>query len=129
MNLEVAKQITIDGVNLGKCLDILMEVYNRVGPVALPREEFDCDVDVAWERLVHTVGDIKKAEYILKCGALVEKFREYMDNIVYRSMAEMFLKQMGIEVDLDGSLSLVDSPCFKKLRERAKKELVSLDVG
>lgn len=114
-NIESIKDVDIGGVRLGTCMEYITELYKKVGGDGEVPLDLDCDPDDAFKKIVHILGDEEKAKYILKCGVALGQYIDYVNNPFYRAMAELAMKALGVNVDLETGLKLFDSPCVKKL--------------
>jgi hypothetical protein len=114
-NLDSIRDVYIGDVKLDVCMEYIIELYRRVGDVGEVAPDVDCDPDDAFKKIVDVVGDEGKARYILKCGAVISQYIDYVNNPFYRAMAEVAMKAMGINIDLETGLKLYNSPCVKKL--------------
>jgi len=115
LNIESVKDVDIGGVRLGTCMEYITELYRKVGDGGEVPLDFDCDPDDAFRKIVHILGDEEKAKYILKCGVALGGYVDYVNNPFYRVMAELAMKSLGVNIDLETGLKLFNSPCVKKL--------------
>ncbi len=115
LNLESVKEVDIGGVKLGTCMEYITELYKKVGGNGEVVVDLDCDPDDVFRKIVHILGDEEKAKYILRCGATLGQYIDYVNNPFYRAMAELVMKTLGVDIDLETGLKLFDSPCVKKL--------------
>ncbi|MFZ8812193.1 MAG: hypothetical protein ACO2PN_29340 [Pyrobaculum sp.] len=115
LDMESVKDVDIGGVKLGTCMDYITELYKKVGDGGEVALDLDCDPDDAFRKIVHILGDEEKAKYILKCGVALSQYIDYVNNPFYRAMAELAMKTLGVNVDLETGLKLYNSPCVKKL--------------
>jgi hypothetical protein len=115
LNIESVKDVDIGGVRLGTCMEYITELYKKVGDGGEVPLDLDCDPDDAFKRIVHILGDEEKAKYILRCGVALGQYIDYVNNPFYRAMAELAIKTLGVNVDLETGLKLFNSPCVKKL--------------
>ncbi len=117
LNIESIKNVDIGDVKLGICMEYIVELYRKVdggGGVEIPLD-IDCDPDDVFKRITDVLGDEEKAKYVLKCGVALSQYIDYVNNPFYRAMAEMVMKSLGVNVDLETGLMLYSSPCVRKL--------------
>jgi hypothetical protein len=115
LNLETIKDVDVGGVKLGTCMEYVTELYKKLDDGGEVPLDLDCDPDDAFKKIVHIIGNEEKAKYVLKCGAMMGQYINYVNNPFYRAMAELAMKTLGVNVDLETGLRLFDSPCVKKL--------------
>jgi hypothetical protein len=112
--LESVKDVDLGGVKLGTCMEYILELYRKVGDVGELPVDVDCDPEETYRRLTQILGE-EKAKYVIKCGVVMSEYIDYVNNPFYRAMAEIAMKSMGINVDLETGLKLYNSPCVRKL--------------
>jgi hypothetical protein len=112
--LESVKDVDLGGVKLGTCMEYILELYRLVGDVEALPTDVDCDTDETYRRLVEIIGE-EKAKYVIRCGVAISEYIGYVNNPFYRAMAEMMMKSLGIDIDLETGLRLFTSPCVQKL--------------
>jgi len=115
LNVESIKDVSIGEVRLGTCMEYITELYKKVGGEGEVPLDLDCDPDDAFRKIVHILGNEEKAKYILKCGVALGQYIDYVNNLFYRAMAELAMKSLGINIDLETGLKLFNSPCVRKL--------------
>jgi hypothetical protein len=118
LDIKSVRDVDIGGVKLGTCMEYIIELYKKVGGGGEVPLDLDCDPDDAFKRIVHILGDEEKAKYILKCGAALGQYIDYVNNPLYRAVAELAMKALGVNVDLETGLKLFNSPCVKKLIDK-----------
>jgi hypothetical protein len=113
-NIESVKDVDLGGVKLGTCMEYILELHRKVGDVEELPADVDCDPDETYRRLAQILGE-EKAKYVIRCGVVMSHYIDYANNPFYRAMAELTMKTLGINVDLETGLMLFNSPCVKKL--------------
>jgi hypothetical protein len=117
--LESVRDVDLGGVKLGTCMDYILELYRLVGDTRELPADVDCDPDETYRRLMAILGE-EKAKYVIRCGAVINEYIGYVNNPFYRAMAEMMMKSLGIDIDLETGLRLYNSPCIQKLMKLAE---------
>jgi hypothetical protein len=112
--LGYVKDVNLGDVRLETCMDYILELYKLMGNVETLPADVDCDPDETYRRLVHILGE-EKAKYVIRCGIAISEYIGYVNNPFYRAMAEMMMRTLGVDVDIEVGLRLFNSPCVQKL--------------